>query len=512
MIFLHYNIVKIGELMDIETIYSLILKDGLRQTKFKNSHLRPLSSAEEEGSKGAIFGFRTKANMTKARGVVLTSLEAVLENQDNFTHWTPNVYRYGTYSDKNRQFTKGHAEDNLRQINTFYIDFDITTAAEAMTSSDILTAAIDLGFMPTLILKSDKGYQAYFVLSEPAYVTAHSNFKVIKVAKAISQNLRQYFAQTLPVDLTCNHFGIARMPRTDNVEFFHQDYTYSFQEWLDWSMKQSELPFPSKKPNLTVITGTEGIKQIDEPWYQMLLNESNIRGTKALMGRNNVLFTLALANFSSGVSQSDCELVLTDFNGRLDEPLLSDEVLKLIKSAYSGKYEAASRDYITLLCRAWVDQKLKASDLFVKQRWYKFKKKRSERQKSHLYEWKEDVMAYLESFYETQDPFIQTTKKAIREELHIPERSLDRVLKALKAEQKIFFTIKAGRGGGIRLASVKAIILSLIQVKKERQEAYFANIARFFKDSLNYTKAVIEGVKHELKHVKQLSLFEQDIG
>ena len=46
-------------------------------------------------------------------------------------------------------------------------------------------------------------------------------------------------------------------------------------------------------------------------------------------------------------------------------------------------------------------------------------------------------MSYLEGFYETQDPFVQTTKKAIREELHIPERSLDRVLKALKAEQKI---------------------------------------------------------------------------
>lgn len=496
----------------IEMIYSLVLKDGLRQTKFKNSHLKPVSSAEEEGNKGAIFGFRTKSNMTKARGIVLTSLEAVLENQDNFTHWTPNAYRYGTYSDDKRQFTKGHAEDNLRQINTFYIDFDIHSSAELMTSSDILTAAIDLGFMPTLILKSDKGYQAYFILSEPAYVTAHSNFKVIKVAKAISQNLRQYFAQTLPVDLTCNHFGIARMPRTDNVEFFHQEYTYTFQEWLDWSMKQSELPFPSKKPNLTVIAGTEGVKQIDEPWYQMLLNESNIKGAKALMGRNNVLFTLALANFSSGVSQSDCELVLADFNGRLDEPLLSDEVLKLINSAYSGKYEAASRDYITLLCRAWVDQKLKVSDLFIKQRWYKFKKNRSERKKSHLYEWKADVMTYLEGFYEIQDPFIQTTKKAIREELHIPERSLDRVLKALKAEQKIFFKIKSGRGGGIRIASVKAIILSLIQVKKERQEAYFANIARFFEDSVNYTKTVIEGVKHELKHVKQLSLFEQDIG
>ncbi|SUN25608.1 RepE/RepS primase family protein [Streptococcus agalactiae] len=192
--------------MNTETIYKLILKDGLRQIKFKNSHLKLVSSAEE-GKRGAIFAYRSKANMIKARGLVLTSMEAVSENQDSFTHWTPNVYRYGSYSDSKRQITRGHSEDNLRQVNTFYIDFDITSSAEEMTSGDILTAAIDLGFMPTLILKSDKGYQAYFVLSEPAYVTSHSQFRVVKVAKAISQNLRNYFSQTLPVDMTCNHFG-----------------------------------------------------------------------------------------------------------------------------------------------------------------------------------------------------------------------------------------------------------------------------------------------------------------
>ena len=343
-------------------------------------------------------------------------------------------------------------------------------------------------------------------------MTTHSQFKVVKVAKAISQNLRNYFGQTLPVDMTCNHFGIARMPRANNVEFFHADYTYSFQEWLDWSMKQSDLPFPSKKPNLTVISGSEGVKQVDEPWYGLLLREANIRGAKALMGRNNVLFTLALANFSSGVSQSDCEAVLADFNEHLAEPLSEAEFLKVIGSAYSGKYEAASRDYIKLLCKAWVNDNLKASDLFIKQRWYKFKKKRADRKHSHLHEWKADIMAYLEGFYQSEDPFVQTTKKAIREELNIPERSLDKVLKALKADRKIFFAVKAGRGGGIRLASVKAIVLSLIQVKKERQEAYFANIATFFEESIGFTKRVIEGVKNGLKQARQLSLFEADIG
>ena len=497
--------------MDIISIYSLILKDGLRQTKFKNSHLKLVSSADE-GKRGAIFAYRSKANMIKARGIVFTSQEAILENQDRFTHWTPNVYRFGAYSDDKRRVTRGHSEDNLRQINTFYIDFDITSSAEEMTSGDILTAAIDLGFMPTLILKSDKGYQAYFVLDKPAYVTTHSQFRVVKVAKAISQNLRNYFAKTLPVDVTCNHFGIARMPRTDNIEFYHADYTYSFQEWLDWSMKQSDLPFPSKKSNLTVISGSEGVKQVDEPWYGLLLKEANIKGAKALMGRNNVLFTLALANFSSGVSQSDCETVLADFNEHLAEPLSQDEFLKVIRSAYSGKYEAASRDFIILLCKSWVNENLKASELFIKQKWYKFKKKRADRKHSHLHEWKTDIMAYLEGYFQSEDPFIQTTKKVIREELNIPDRSLDKVLKALKADHKIFFVVKSGRGGGIRLASVKAIILSLIQVKKERQEAYFANIAAFFEESLGFTQKVIEGVKNGLKQARQLSLFEIDIG
>lgn len=496
--------------MRLKTVYPLILKDGLRSYKFRNSHLKPVSSAEE-GKRGAIFAYRSKAHMIKARGLVLTSMEAIKENQDSFTHWTPNVYRFGSYSDSRRQITRGHAEENLRQINTFVIDFDLSSD-DVMTSGDILTAALDLGFMPTLILKSDKGYQAYFVLSEPAYVTAHSQFKVVKVAKAISQNLRSYFGQTLPVDMTCNHFGICRIPRTDNIEFFDEEYTYSFQEWLNWSMKQSDLPFPSKKPNLTIISGTEGAKQTDEPWYKMLMNESNIKGTKDLMGRNSVLFTLALANFSSGVSQGDCEVVLNEFSLRLDEPVTTSELLKIIASAYSGKYEAASRDYIMLLCRAWVNKDLKAADLFTKQRWYKFKKKRADRKNSHLYEWKADVMAYLEDFHQSEDPFIQTTKKALREALSIPERSLDRVLKALKADQKIFFTIKSGRGGGIRIASVKAIFLSLLQVKKDRQEAYVGYIAAFFEESLSIIRRVIEGVKNDLKQVSQLSLFELDIG
>lgn len=497
--------------MDLTKIYNRILKDGLRQTKFKNSHLRPVSSAEE-GKRGSIFAYRSKSNMVKACGLVLTSVEAILENQDSFTHWTPNVYRFGTYSDDKRRITRGHSEDNLRQINTFYIDFDVTSSAEEMTSGDILTAAIDLGFMPTLILKSDKGYQAYFVLDKPAYVTAHSQFKVVKVAKAISQNLRNYFAQTLPVDMTCNHFGIARVPRTDNIEFYHEDYMYSFQEWLDWSMKQSDLPFPSKKPNLTVISGSEGIKQVDEPWYKLLMNESTIKGKKNLMGRNSVLFTLALANFSSGISQGDCEVVLNEFNLQLDEPLSTRELLKLVASAYSGKYEAASRDYITLLCKAWVNEGLKHTDLFTKQRWYKFKKKRTERKYSHYSEWQEDILNYLEKKTSVKQATIKVTQKELQETLGIASSSLKVVLHRLAEEHKIILRVKKGRGGGLILASVKYILLSVMEKKQELKEAYLASLAALLEQPIDFIKKSIQVAQKGLYYAIQGQLFEEDVG
>ena len=82
---------KIMEKIDLLKCLSIITKDGLRTQKFKNSHLQLISSAEE-GRRGSVFAYRSKANMVKARGVVLTSVESLLENQDQFTHWTPNVY------------------------------------------------------------------------------------------------------------------------------------------------------------------------------------------------------------------------------------------------------------------------------------------------------------------------------------------------------------------------------------------------------------------------------------
>lgn len=75
--------------INIEKIHQMILKDGLRQFKFKNSKHENTPFEEQ---KGAVFGYRSKKNMIAGRGIVLTSLEAVEENQTVFTHWTPKYF------------------------------------------------------------------------------------------------------------------------------------------------------------------------------------------------------------------------------------------------------------------------------------------------------------------------------------------------------------------------------------------------------------------------------------
>ena len=120
-------------------------------------------------------------------------------------------------------------------------------------------------------------------------------------------------------------------------------------------------------------------------------------------------------------------------------------------------------------------------------------------------------MTYLQERGQ-DDPFLQTSKKAIREELLIPERSLDKALKLLKEEQRIFLKVKAGRGGGIKIASINQILLTLIQLKKERQEAYFQNIAAWFETNMEFIQRTIRAAQNRFKQAQNITLFEVDVG
>lgn len=487
----------------MEKLYRLCLKDGLMRYKFKNSKEKNILDLEEV--KGSIFVYRSKEDMVLSKGVVLTSEEALKENRNTISHWTPNIYCYGTYIDNSRKITKGHFERNLKQINTFYIDFDTNDINEC----DILSVSYELGFMPTIIIKTKRGYQAYYVLKSPVYVTKHTDYKAVDVAKKISVNIRSYFhRQNLPVDRMCNHFGIARFPKKENVVYFDKNNVYSFSSWLDWSIKEDDRLGNIKK-ELYVISGSKGIKQINEKWFSLLLNaDSKLKGHKNLLGRNNVLFTLALACYSSGLTEAECTEKLQIFNDKLEEALKEKEYIKIIASAYSSKYTGANRDYILMLCRTWIDENLTSKDLFTYQVWTKFKKKRTERKRSHYEEWEKDVLNYLQK---KEDVYIEIKKKDIVENLNIPKRSLDIVLNNLKIKNIIFYKATAGRLGGVKIALMRNLYSYVITLKNKEKEEYIAKLSSYFKIDKNTLYYLI--MNYQANNYKiQATIFEEDVG
>lgn len=490
----------------------IFLKNGLRTYKFRNSQLKPIGFVEEE-KKGSIFIYYSKEALSVSRGIVITSLEAIEEQVDVITHWTPNIYRYGEYADTRRLVVKGHFEKNLRQINTFVVDIDSKENHEG----EIILACIDqLGFMPTLILESDFGYQVYFVLSTPAYVTSQSNFKVIEVAKRISMTIRSQLAKELAgVDIGCNHFGIARFPNKRNIVFYESENQYSFSEWINWSMKMASNHRCEAERNAKLIVFPEKkeYRQVDEPWFDLLLRKADIIGGEGRLGRNNVIFTLSLAYYSSGYGQETCEYNMFEFNERLKEPLSEKEVETIIKSAYSGDYQAAQRDFILELCQEWIAPDIQENELFIQRRgWWKFKKPREQREYSHKQEWKSDLLNYLNKVEAETLGYIGGTKRELQETIGIPSRSLDRVLKELRKENKIIYKSKRGKGGGIILMSVRMFLMQCLERTREKRQKYISDLGQLFSLTNEELETTITPFLETYRKSEQLDLFEADTG
>ncbi|MGC4432450.1 replication protein RepR, partial [Streptococcus suis] len=68
---------------------------------------------------------------------------------------------------------------------------------------------------------------------------------------------------------------------------------------------------------------------------------------------------------------------------------------------------------------------------------------------------------------------------------------------------KIFLQVKKGRGGGLILASVKTVLLSIMQKTQETKTAYFASLASFLEIPGQIIKQTIIKAQEGLKHAIQ---------
>ena len=268
----------------LDRMIHLIFHEGLHTYNPKASkapvlaQLQAIENAKHH-KKGAIFGVRDKSHFTDqgVKGFIMTSIETVLEKVHSLTHFTPNIYRSYAYTDGKRKYIKGFEEKNLQQINAFVIDID----TKKHSVQDIFLACMDDSVgPPTIIVITPRGYQVYFLLATPFFLSNKNDFRSLKVAKRIADNLKRSL-RSIDADMYCNDFGFFRMPNVHNIEWFDETAVYTPAHLIDWSMRRDDdcqrplFVMPSKK-QVTSLTQSE--------WFHQLISITHIKGKKDKSG------------------------------------------------------------------------------------------------------------------------------------------------------------------------------------------------------------------------------------
>lgn len=446
----------------VEKLLELIVKTGLSTYKAKNSSaslpaFRVAAKEDKLHKKGAVFVVSSKEHFTDkgVKGYILTSKESLFEDFNEVTHWTPNVYGVYGYTDDTKRFIRGFEEGHLNQINAFVLDID----TKKHTPQDILMTCLDDSVgSPTAIIESERGYQVYFVLDKPIFLTNKSN-KAITVAKRISDNLKRSLS-AVDVDMYCNDFGFFRMPKESNLVWFNENALYSTGELITFSKRQDD----NMERSLFVVHSNLTVNNVlTADWFHALVTATDVKGEKGQIGRNNLLFTLALVCLQSGKSESDTFDLVDQVNSNFKRSLKGNQLHVIVKSAYSGKYKGAKKEYVESLLQLYVggnhEVKLGNSG------WYKFKKARSERERSHYNEWENDIITHIES--NAQEGFVSTTQKELTLKLGIPQSTLNMVLK----DSKVILKRVVGKGKGSRtfLTTVATFIKYALEKTREQK-------------------------------------------
>lgn len=451
--------------LSIVEIMQFMTHNGLRLYKKKGSRQSINKIAAYEKSvnespygKGVVFVSPSKADLVEGKGYVVTSYEALREKYQNLTHWTPNTFRGGTYYDFKRRIIKGHERENLKQINVIGLDID----TKELDLYALYLGCEELGLpRPNLLLETPRGFQVFFVLETPFYIHKKQDYKALRIAERLSENIRKSLKKYAPVDTACVPFGFYRIPNEDNVLDFY-DQPANTSELLAWS-RQYEEKENRKFLRVVYNQNTSTIDQTSSDWYRELIRATQIERGHCSASRNNALMTLALANYASERSFEEAYDELDQFNSNLDHPLKKSEFEKTLKSAYSGKYKGVKRSYVEGLLELWTDGQAQFKG---REGWYKFKKPREERVRSHYKEWEVDILAYLERHTSTEKPFLEGSLGNLANILGMPLSTLKEVCKQSNKLKK--YTIGRGRGAVTRLACKSMLLKSMLMLRKKQ--------------------------------------------
>lgn len=449
--------------IDIVSLYESILKSGLRFERYKNSKFVSKNKVNNKYKTGKIAGAFSKEALIDTDYTIFGSVEALVDSHKELTHFTPNVYKTLARSKEGKVF--GHSEDNLKQINTFVVDFD-GLDKKAITITDIVLCGKDAGLIPTTILDTPKGYQAYFTLKAPVFVKKGHSHKVsgsVTIAKRISQNIREFFNKSIPgVDFSCNHFGFFRCPTEANILYHNDKYMYDFTDLITFSKDFEGVDILKQVEKDKSVKVVKQLKNIHELWFHKLYATRHIEGSGGNIGRDNAIFTMALHMYSCHMPISKTIDMMRKFNENLHKPLQDSVVLQKVKSAYSGNYKGATKFYITELVYTWCELTSEEKNkLFFRNH----AKKREDRLRSHYSERVTDLITYIGQ--NAKNGVVEMSGTAFREAINMPKSTLYDVL---NNNDTFIWSASKGRYATIKVTT-KSIFFEFIRQQVKQTKA-----------------------------------------
>lgn len=410
----------------------------------------------QEYNNGAVFVSRSKDLLSNGQGYVITSYETLEEQYNNLTHWTPNTFRHGTYKDERKRYIAGHTSDNLKQINSFAIDID----TKQMDLYALFLGCDELEIpRPNLLLSTPNGYQAFFILERPFYIKKDDD-KALRTAQRVSDNLRSALKRYVPVDVNCAPFGFYRVPNDENIMYFDEMPVKS-ELLVAWSKVFEQKQGISR---FSVVSGGRFASQTANAWYQELITHTGISKGFYGAGRNNALFTLALANYADEIPYEAAYDELDQFNSQLESPLSKNDFERVLKSAYSGRYAGPKREHVDHLLELWGQGASYESSV---QGWYKFKKPRAKRQRSHYNEREQDIVTYIETHTSPSQPFLKGSLRELAKKLGMAFSTLKEVFKRTKTLFKV--TKGRGRSGVTYLTTRSMLFKHYLELRRASQ-------------------------------------------
>ena len=172
---------------------------------------------------------------------------------------------------------------------------------------------------------------------------------------------------------------------------------------------------------------------------------------------------------------------LDEFNYRLTYPLSGSSLKSVLESAYSGKYHGPAKEYVEELLAIYVPHRTFDVQLGGKC-WYKHKKARENRERSHCHEWEQDLINYITAEKSVSEPFIWCTQKELCEAINIPSSTLNKLLK----ESKTIIKTATGKGRNAKtgVTTVEKYIEYLIWLKKDLGTRFAASLRQIVQEHM----------------------------